>query len=140
VHHSEFLEELVRQGRLKPSATGSAKVTFHDPCYLGRYNQVYDAPRAVLDSVPGVERTEPDWNRRNSLCCGGGGGFSFMEEKQGTRMNQNRAKQLLDTGANTIAVGCPFCMIMLEDGTKTVAPDAQVRVRDIAEVLNEATE
>lgn len=140
VHHSEFLEELVRQGRLKPTAAGSAKVTFHDPCYLGRYNQVYDAPRAVLDSVPGVERTEPAWNRRNSLCCGGGGGFSFMEEKHGTRMNQNRTKQLLDTGADTIAVGCPFCMIMLEDGAKTVAPDAQVKVRDIAEVLKEATE
>ena len=140
VHHSEFLAELVAQGRLKPREAKTGKVTFHDPCYLGRYNQVYDAPRNLLDSLPGAERSEPEWNRRNALCCGGGGGFSFMEEKRGTRMNQNRSRQLLATGADTIAVGCPFCMIMLEDGVKTAAPEQSVQVRDIAEVWKAATE
>lgn len=140
VHHSELLNQLVADGRLKANDASGAKMTFHDPCYLGRHNQVYDAPRAVLDKIPGLERSEPDWSRRNALCCGGGGGFSFMEEKSGTRMNQNRTRQLLATGAETIAVGCPFCMIMLEDGVKTVAPENGPQVRDIAEVLKEATE
>jgi Fe-S oxidoreductase/nitrate reductase gamma subunit len=140
VHHSEFLAELVAQGRLKLREAKTGKVTFHDPCYLGRYNQIYDAPRNLLDSLPGAERSEPEWNRRNALCCGGGGGFSFMEEKRGTRMNQNRSCQLLATGADTIAVGCPFCMIMLEDGVKTAAPEQSVQVRDIAEVWKAATE
>jgi Fe-S oxidoreductase len=139
VHHSEFLEQLLAAGKLKTKSNDSSTVTFHDPCYLGRYNQVYDSPRNVLDAVPGLNRQDPEWSRRNALCCGGGGGFSFMEEKSGTRMNQNRSRQLLETGADTIAVGCPFCMIMLEDGVKTVAPDKGVQVKDIAEVLNEAS-
>jgi Fe-S oxidoreductase/nitrate reductase gamma subunit len=140
IHHSEFLNDLLSQGKLKPSHTRSAKMTFHDPCYLGRHNQVYEPPREVLDQIPGVNRSEPDWNKRNALCCGGGGGFSFMEEKSGSRMNQNRTRQLLETGAETIAVGCPFCMIMLEDGVKTATGENGPRVRDIAEVLKDATD
>ncbi len=139
VHHSEFLESLVAAGKLKPRHGAIESVTFHDPCYLGRYNDVYDAPRSLLDAVPGARRAEPELSRRNALCCGGGGGFSFMEERQGTRMNQNRSRQLLATGADTIAVGCPFCMVMFEDGVKTVAPDRAVAVRDIAEILDIAT-
>ncbi len=141
VHHSEFLNQLITSGRLKPEAMPLGEVAFHDPCYLGRYNDVYDAPRAVLDAVPGGHRVEVEtWNRRNALCCGGGGGFSFMEEKLGSRMNQNRSRQLLDTGAGTVAVGCPFCMVMIEDGVKTAAGAGQaVQVLDIAEVLLRAT-
>jgi Fe-S oxidoreductase/nitrate reductase gamma subunit len=139
-HHSEFLQELVASGRLRPQAAALGKVVFHDPCYLGRYNQIYDAPRGLLDAVPGSQRVEvSDWNKRNSLCCGGGGGFSFMEEKAGTRMSHNRSRQLISTGADTVAVGCPFCMTMIEDGIKTVAAEGQdVRVIDIAEMLAEA--
>lgn len=139
-HHSEFLQELVASSRLKPEATALGKVVFHDPCYLGRYNQVYDAPRNVLDSVPASQRAEvSDWSARNALCCGGGGGFSFMEEKTGTRMSHNRSRQLLATGADTVAVGCPFCMTMIEDGVKTVAQEGKTpRVLDIAEVLAQA--
>lgn len=141
LHHSEFLQELVANGRLKLDDSSVRKVVFHDPCYLGRYNQVYDAPRAVLDAAPGVTRVEVEgWNRRNAMCCGGGGGFSFMEEKLGSRMNQNRSRQLLATGATTIAVGCPFCMTMIEDGVKTAGVTGQsVGVLDIAEVLARAT-
>ncbi len=140
VHHSEFLNDLVASGRLTPTAGQFEHVTFHDPCYLGRYNDVYDAPRSVLDAIPGGKRSEPEWNRRNALCCGGGGGFAFMEETRGTRMNQNRTQQLLRTGAKTVAVGCPFCMIMVEDGVKTAAPDRAVEVLDIAEMLEHATQ
>lgn len=139
VHHSEMLRDLVAQGKLHPRVAAADKIAFHDPCYLGRYNDVYDAPRDLLDSVPGAARLEPAWNRRNSLCCGGGGGFSFSEEKTGTRMNQNRARQLLATGAEKVAVGCPFCMSMLDDGIKSVSGDRPVVVQDVAEVLEEAT-
>jgi Fe-S oxidoreductase len=141
VHHTEFLQQLIAQGRLKAKSGSLDSVTFHDPCYLGRYNQVYDAPRNVLDSIPGGKVVEVDnWNKRNALCCGGGGGFAFMEEKSGTRMNAKRSAQLLDTGAKTVAVGCPFCMMMIDDGVKTAKPeDREVEVLDIAEVLNRAT-
>ena len=140
VHHSEFLQELVASGRLRPGTNAENKIVFHDPCYLGRYNQVFDAPRNLLDSIPGSLRAEvPGWNARHAHCCGGGGGFSFMEEKTGTRMSHTRSRQLLSTGADTVAVGCPFCMTMLEDGVKTVNQDGQAaRVLDIAEVLAEA--
>ena len=141
IHHTEYLQQLIAQGRLRTRSGSLDSVTFHDPCYLGRYNQVYDAPRQVLNSVPGSQLVEvEDWNKRNALCCGGGGGFAFMEEKSGTRMNGNRSRQLLDTGAKTVAVGCPFCMMMIEDGVKTAAaPEQNVEVLDIAEVLNRAT-
>ncbi len=141
LHHTEFLQQLIAQGRLKSKSGSLDSVTFHDPCYLGRYNQVYDAPRNVLDSIPGGNVVEVEnWNKRNALCCGGGGGFAFMEEKSGTRMNANRSRQLLETGAKTVAVGCPFCMMMIDDGVKTVkSEDREVEVLDIAEVLNRAT-
>ncbi len=139
VHHSEFLAELVANGRLKPKDSSSQKTTFHDPCYLGRYNDIYESPRRVMDALPGASRAEPDWSGRNALCCGGGGGFSFMEETRGSRMNQNRSRQLLETGAEKVAVACPFCMIMLEDGVKTAAEGRPVEVLDIAEFLERAT-
>lgn len=140
VHHTEFLQQLITEGRLKAKAGSLESVVFHDPCYLGRYNQVYDAPRDVLGAVSGSKLIEvEDWNKRNALCCGGGGGFAFMEEKSGTRMNGNRSRQLLATGAKTVAVGCPFCMMMIDDGVKTAAtPEQNVEVLDIAEVLNRA--
>lgn len=139
LHHSEFLEKLVAEGRLKPVASQLGTMTYHDPCYLGRYNGVYDAPRQLMASAAGANQSEPEWSRANALCCGGGGGFSFMEEKLGTRMNQNRAKQLVATGAQTVGVACPFCMIMLEDGVKSVAGDKNVQILDVAEVLERAT-
>lgn len=140
MHHSEFLTELVASGRLVPTAGTVENITFHDPCYLGRYNDGYEAPRTLLDAIPGSKRAEAQAERRNALCCGGGGGFAFVEERLGSRMNQNRTRQLLETGASTITVGCPFCMIMIEDGVKTTATDRSVEVLDIAEVLEQATQ
>ncbi len=138
VHHSELLEQLVAEGRLRAHAAPLGRVAFHDPCYLGRYNQVYEAPRALV-AAAGARTTEPEWTRRNALCCGGGGGFAFMEERQGTRMNGSRARQLVATGAEAMAVGCPFCMMMIEDGVKTCAGASPPQVLDIAEVLERAT-
>lgn len=135
-HHTQFLRELLAAGKLALKPAAKENAVFHDPCYLGRYNDEYESPRAVLDAIPELSRKEAEWSGRNALCCGGGGGFSFMEEKLGTRMSHNRSRQLLATGARTIAVGCPFCMVMLEDGVKTIAPEQGPEVLDVAEILH----
>ncbi len=136
VHHSTFLNDLVASGKLVPKNRLDEKVVFHDSCYLGRYNDVYDAPRDVLKSIPGVDLTEPQyWNRNKGLCCGAGGAQMFMEEQGEKRVNVKRTLQLLDTGAKTIASGCPFCMTMLTDGLKAQEKEDSVRQLDIAELL-----
>ncbi|HVS12788.1 MAG TPA: heterodisulfide reductase-related iron-sulfur binding cluster [Thermoanaerobaculia bacterium] len=142
-HHSQFLERLVREGRLAPrtgsNGTGGKKVVFHDPCYLGRHNGEYDAPREVLDSaVPRGARVEIERSRNNSFCCGGGGGMAFVDEPPTQRVNQERAQQLLDSGAEVVAVGCPFCTTMLEDGINARKGEREVSVLDVAQVLLEA--
>lgn len=131
-HHSEFLAELVRQGKL---ASDSGSVTFHDPCYLGRQNGVYDAPRELLGKVIEMPR-----NRNQSFCCGGGGGMSFIEEPPGERVNQQRATEALASGADVLAVACPFCMTMMQDGIDARKGSREMRVLDIAEVLLAANE
>jgi Fe-S oxidoreductase len=134
-HHSEFLAKLVDEGRLKPIAKSDGVVTFHDPCYLGRHNGQYDAPRRLVTIASGKAPREPEANRSNAFCCGGGGGMSFIEEPRDKRVNQERARQLLETGASTVAVGCPFCMTMLEDGINARKGDRTVAVLDVAELL-----
>lgn len=125
-HHSEFLSELVDEGRLAPAP--QSKVAFHDPCYLGRQNGVYDAPRAVAGSSIEMERS-----RNKSFCCGGGGGMSFVDEPADQRVNQERAAEAVASGAEVLATACPFCMTQMEDGVR-----GRMKVRDIAEVLWEA--
>jgi Fe-S oxidoreductase len=110
-------------------------VTYHDPCYLGRYNQVYDEPRAVVGALPGAELAEMRRNRNKSFCCGGGGGRMFMEETRGTRINRNRVNEAIATGAGTLAAACPFCMTMFEDGIRGVGADETFQVKDIAELV-----
>ncbi len=135
-HHSEFLAQLVEEGRLGPAAglkPGLPSVAFHDPCYLGRQNGVYDAPRRLLANAVEMPR-----NRERSFCCGGGGGMSFIEEPPDKRVNQERAREALATGADVLAVGCPFCMTMMEDGIN--ARGGGMRVKDIAEVLLDGLE
>ena len=136
IHHSTYLERLLQEGRVALQGDEGKRLTvaYHDSCYLGRYNDVYDAPRETLKrALPVVNLVEPKRTRDRGLCCGAGGGRMFMEERTGTRINAERVDELLATGADTIAVACPFCMTMMHDGAK--ARDANVDVLDIAEVV-----
>ena len=135
IHHTEFLAMLLDEGRIKPKNRVERKITYHDSCYLGRYNGIYDAPRRILQSIPGIELVEMIQNRSNSLCCGAGGGSMFKEETGRQRINSLRTEQALDTGASTIATACPYCMTMFIDGTKQQGVEEQVQTLDVAELL-----
>lgn len=137
VHHTEFIEELIAGRRLTLPRSGTSRVTFHDPCYLGRYNDQYDAPRALLDRVS-ESRVEMARSRDRSFCCGAGGGRMWMEERQGKRVNIERTEEALATGSEVIGTGCPFCMTMLGDGLKEKAAPETTQVKDIAELVLEA--
>jgi Fe-S oxidoreductase len=139
VHHTVFLRGLVEEGRLRVPAARTAAVTFHDPCYLGRYNDEYDAPRALVDAVA-ASQVEMPRSRDRSFCCGAGGGRMWMEEHEGKRVNIERTEEALATGAHTVATGCPFCMTMLTDGVKAKEQAEAVAVKDVAELLLEALE
>lgn len=139
-HHSSFLAQLLGEGRLAtlvgPEGARARRITFHDACYLARYNGVVTGPREVLGAVPGLELAEMDLHGRQSFCCGAGGGRMWMEESRGTRINAERARQALATGAEAVAVGCPFCMTMLGDGLAADAANvAGVTTLDLAEIL-----
>ena len=134
-HYTEFLSQLLDQGLLKPSHTARGEgiaVTYHDPCYLGRYGGIYEEPRKLLESVPGVKLTEMDDNKCNALCCGGGGGGMFVES-EGLRPSHRRVSQAAESGAEVMATACPFCVLNFEDGVKTMG--SSVQVRDVAEIL-----
>lgn len=135
LHHSELLDLLIREGRLKANYAVQERITYHDSCYLGRYNNVYDQPRNVLRAIPGVELVEPTRARSNGMCCGAGGGMMWMEETAGKRVNVARTEQLLETNPTMVSSACPFCLTMIEDGTKLKEVDDQVKARDIAEIL-----
>jgi Fe-S oxidoreductase len=138
VHHSQFIAGLVRSGKLKASASIPDVVTYHDSCYLGRYNDIYDSPRQVLKGL-GVKLKEMPKNRERGFCCGAGGGHLWLEEqKKGERINHMRTEQALATGAKVIATACPYCLQMFEDGIKAKASEESVKVRDIAEIVAES--
>jgi Fe-S oxidoreductase len=136
VHHTDFLLGLVAEGRLVPRNPVQGRVAYHDSCYLGRYNGVYDSPRELLKRIPGVELVEVEyWNKQRGLCCGAGGAQMWMEEQNQDRVSGRRALQLIDTGAKTIASACPFCMTMLTDGIKSKNVEDEVKPFDVAELL-----
>lgn len=139
VHHAVYLEEMVRTGalRLRPQAEGR-RITYHDPCYLGRYNDVYDAPRALIGAV-GAQGVEMVRHRERGLCCGAGGGRMWLEEDRHQRVNALRVTEALDTGADTIATACPFCLVMLKDGLNERGEEG-VEAKDVAELVAEALE
>jgi len=138
MHFTQYLLELIKQGRLKLTREVNLKVTYHDPCYLGRHNDIYDEPRAVLKSIPGLELIELPDHRENSLCCGGGGGRIWMETRSGERFSDIRVEQALASGANVLAVACPYCMLNLDDSVVTLDKSDAIGVRDIAELVQEA--
>ncbi|HEY4118622.1 MAG TPA: heterodisulfide reductase-related iron-sulfur binding cluster, partial [Byssovorax sp.] len=139
VHHTDFLLGLVAEKKLVPRKKVEGKVVFHDSCYLGRYNDVYEQPRDILKAIPGVILVEAEgWNRQKGLCCGAGGAQMWMEEQNKDRMNVKRTLQLLQTEATTIATGCPFCQTMITDGLKHVGKDEEIRQLDVVELLEES--
>jgi Fe-S oxidoreductase/nitrate reductase gamma subunit len=138
IHHTQLLDRLVAEGRLIPTEHHEAVVAYHDACYLGRYNQVYDEGRRVVESVPGQSIVEMDLHHRRGMCCGAGGARMWMEEREGTRINHKRVEQALEKSPDEIATSCPFCLIMLRDGT-TDLQRTDVAVRDVAELLADAT-
>ena len=138
VHFSQYLAELLKEGRLKLNKGINKKVTYHDPCYLGRHNEVYDAPREVLKSIPGLELVEMAYCRENSLCCGGGGGRIWMETKKGERFSDLRIEQALEVGAEVLAVACPYCMSNFDDSVLTTGQEESISISDIAELVAEA--
>ena len=132
LHHTQLLNTLVKTGRLKPVTQSSNSLTYHDPCYLGRHNQIYEPPRELLEST-GVDLIEMPRNQERSFCCGAGGGRMWMEEKLGTRINMNRVEEAINTGAKEVAVACPFCRVMVSDGV--TAKGSDTNVIDVAQVL-----
>nr|MCU0278230.1 (Fe-S)-binding protein [Candidatus Nanopelagicales bacterium] len=142
VHHTQLLANLVDNGRLTPVKHVDEKVTYHDPCYLGRHNKVYVPPRELVAGVPGVTMVEMERHAEKSFCCGAGGARMWMEETLGTRVNMNRTDEALGTGATTVAVGCPFCNVMISDGVTARqsegAAGENVAVKDVAIMLLES--
>ncbi|MCR8657412.1 (Fe-S)-binding protein [Paenibacillus endoradicis] len=134
-HHTELLDELIQQGKLKPNYRLDETITLHDSCYLGRYNGLYDAPRRILQAIPGVILKEMERSRENAMCCGAGGGLMWMEEHSGTRVNYARTAQALEVQPTMISSACPYCLTMLEDGVKALVEDGSIATKDIAEVL-----
>lgn len=137
-HHTELLANLIREGKLAPKKAVDETITYHDSCYLGRYNNVYDAPREILKSIPGVKVVEPERKRETAMCCGAGGGLMWMEEQTGTRINVARTEQLLETNPTVISTGCPYCLTMIGDGTKAKEVDEKVQTLDVVEILEKS--
>ncbi len=136
IHHTDFLAQLVSAGRLTPSEPVQERVAYHDPCYIGRYNDIYDAPRNVLESIPGLELVEaPDWNRERAMCCGGGGGNVWMEGWGQKGVNVIRLEQIQKAQPQTLALACPYCMVMFEDAAKNTGVDETLARKDVAELL-----
>jgi len=138
IHSSQLLLELIKEQRIKFTKELNKRVTYHDPCYLGRHNGIYDEPREVLRSIPGLELVEMLDSRENSLCCGGGGGGIWMEVKKEERFADIRLQQALATGAEVLAVACPYCMCMFKDSQLRVDKGEAIEIRDITELVQEA--
>jgi Fe-S oxidoreductase len=138
IHHTSFLQQLIDEGRIKMKESGSfkgRKITYHDSCYLGRANNIYEAPRKVLEALD-IELVEMKRCGKNGFCCGAGGAQMFKEEEKGkTRVNWERANEAIETGSQVIAAACPFCNTMLTDGVKAAEKEADVTVLDVAELV-----
>lgn len=134
-HHTQLLYDLIMEGKLQPTGQINERLTYHDSCYLGRYNGVYDPPREILKSIPGLELVEMVRTRENGMCCGAGGGLMWTEETTGNRINVARTEQALQVNPSMISTGCPYCLTMISDGTKAKEVDEDIGTLDVAEIL-----
>ncbi|HYA34766.1 MAG TPA: heterodisulfide reductase-related iron-sulfur binding cluster [Candidatus Binataceae bacterium] len=139
LHEAEFIDELIQAGRLKPRAAINERITYHDPCYMARHNRKWDGARSALRAIPGTDVADVDQSKNRTFCCGAGGGCMWKEEHEGTRINQKRFDQISEAQPKTLAVGCPFCMTMMEDALKSRSLEDQMRVRDLIELVAEST-
>ena len=137
-HYSQFISGLIQEGRIKPVVTVEATVAYHDSCYLGRHNGVYDEPRQIANAIPGVKLVEMELRRERGFCCGAGGGHMWIEESRGPRVNHLRTEQFLETEADTVGVSCPFCLQMFVEGIGSKELQDQKRARDLLEILDES--
>jgi Fe-S oxidoreductase len=135
IHHTEFIDQLIKTGKITLNKGVEGSLTYHDPCYLGRYNSIYDQPRSVLSSLSKEGVRELDRHGRESFCCGAGGGRMWMEETIGKRINLERAEEIAGQNVATVAVGCPFCLTMIEDGMKEMNREEDIRTKDICELV-----
>ncbi len=134
-HHTQLLYDLIMSGKLKPQKAINERLTYHDSCYLGRYNGVYDPPREILKAIPGLELVEMNRSRENGMCCGAGGGLMWTEETTGNRINVARTEQALQVQPSMISSACPYCLTMLSDGTKAKEVEEDIGTMDVAEIL-----
>jgi len=137
IHITQLLAELIEAGRLKPVKSLGKKVVYHDPCYLGRHNGIYEEPRRVLESIPGLELVEFPDSREDSLCCGGGGGRIWMETKKGERFSDIRVEQAIEVGAQVMAISCPYCLLNFDDSLLTTSKEGLLEIKDISELVKE---
>ncbi len=141
LHYSRFVDDLIKQGRIKPIKMVDTTVAYHDSCFLGRHNGIYDQPRDIARAIPGLKLVEMEpRSRQRGFCCGAGGGHMWIEESQGTRINHARADHFLATGADTVGVSCPFCLQMLTEGIQAKGQQGEKQSRDILEILSESLE
>lgn len=135
IHHTQLIAQLLKEGKLKVKKGLGELVTYHDACYLGRYNDIYQPPRGIVKSIPDIKLVEMERNKENSFCCGGGGGHMWLEEHEGRRINELRTEQAIETGAQKVVTACPFCLQMFDDGIKTKEAEEKLKAMDIAELL-----
>jgi Fe-S oxidoreductase len=135
IHHTQFIADLLKQGKIQPALLGDSKLTYHDSCYLGRHNDIYDAPREVLEGISPARLLEMKRTKRNGFCCGGGGGRYWMEERIGKRISEERLEDAIELKADTLASACPYCLQMFEDAIKAKGVEESLKVLDIAEIL-----
>jgi len=138
IHHTQFIADLIRDGRLKLGTLDSMKVAYHDSCYLGRYNDIYQEPRNILRAISGITSVELSRSRARSFCCGGGGGHMWMEEDPTKRINERRVEEIIQAKVDIVATACPYCLTMLEDGLKAKEAGESLRAKDLSELVAEA--
>jgi Fe-S oxidoreductase len=140
IHHNQLIADLIKQGRLKLNKPLDKLLTYHDSCYLGRHNGIYEEPRQILDIIPKLQVKEMERNRSRGFCCGAGGGHMWMDESRGERINHVRTQHALDTGAEMVGTSCPFCLQMFEDGIRVKEMEGKVEARDLVELVADSLE